>query len=65
MSYKYRQNDMSIAGVLFFVILAIAFFAGWVMNIIELCNATGFTGMVVVRIIGVFMAPLGAVLGYF
>lgn len=41
---------------------------GWVMNIIEIIN-TGFssewTGMLVARVIGVFMAPLGAVLGWF
>lgn len=42
--------------------------AGWVMNIIEIIN-TGvsgdWTGMLVARVIGVFMAPLGAVLGWF
>lgn len=65
MSYKYRQNDMSITAALVSVILLIAFATGWIMNIVELCQATGFTVMVVVRIIGVFMAPLGAILGYF
>ena len=39
---------------------------GWIMNIVKIVN-TGFdvfTGMLIARCIGVFIAPLGAVLGY-
>lgn len=52
---------------LLIVIFFLAGFAGWVMNIVKLWNA-GFdviTGYMIVRIIGVFLAPLGAVVGYF
>ncbi len=40
---------------------------GWVSNVIKLINSDfdPLTGMVIGRCIGVFVAPLGAVLGYF
>ena len=39
---------------------------GWIANIVKLVNSDfdPLTGMVVARIIGVFVAPLGAVLGF-
>lgn len=39
---------------------------GWVANIVKIIN-TGFdvfTGLLIARCIGVFVAPVGAVLGY-
>lgn len=39
---------------------------GWIANIVKIIN-TGFdvfTGLLIARCIGVFVAPLGAVLGY-
>ena len=50
-----------------FFSLAIVLFGilGWVLNIITLSQADHFTGMVVVRALGVLVAPLGAVIGYF
>lgn len=44
------------------VILGIA---GWIMNIVSICNADDITGFVAVRIVGIFVAPLGAILGWF
>jgi hypothetical protein len=39
---------------------------GWVWNIVKLVHSTfdPLTGMVVARAIGIFVAPLGAVLGF-
>lgn len=39
---------------------------GWVANIIKLTGMSfdPLTGMVVARVIGIFFAPLGAILGY-
>lgn len=39
---------------------------GWLMNLIILWNMPldPLTGQLIVRIIGIFVAPLGAVLGY-
>jgi hypothetical protein len=50
--------------VLLFVVAACI---GWGLNIYKLCSM-GFdhvTGLMVARGIGIFVAPLGAVLGYF
>lgn len=55
-------------GVFFFWLAAIV---GWVMNVystVILLWVDGpitVTGMLVLRVIGIFLAPLGAVLGYF
>lgn len=38
---------------------------GWVWNIIKIVGADAITGFELVRIAGIFVAPLGAVLGYF
>ncbi len=49
------------------VLFALAFFAGWVMNINSLVHA-GLehpTVLMVLRCIGIFIPPLGGVLGYF
>ena len=40
---------------------------GWVINIVDLADTSfdPITGLAVLRVIGVFLPPLGAVLGYF
>lgn len=48
--------------ILFGIIIAGAI--GWILNIVAIANTTAFSGLVVIRAIGVFLAPLGAVLGY-
>lgn len=37
---------------------------GWVMNIVTIAQTEAFSGMVLLRVVGVFMAPLGAILGF-
>ena len=51
---------------LVFVIAALVGAWGWISNIIKLASMDfgGVTGMLVLRAIGVFVAPLGAVLGF-
>jgi len=50
----------------FVLTLVCAGAVGWVWNIVKIMDsAMPITGMLIVRIIGVFMAPLGAILGYF
>ena len=48
------------------VLIWLAGIVGWVMNIITIVGTPEFefTGLLVGRVIGVFIAPLGAVLGY-
>lgn len=48
------------------VLLAVVGSAGWIWNIVKIVQS-GFdviTGMFIARCIGVFVAPLGAVLGF-
>lgn len=48
------------------LVIMLAALVGWVMNIVHLINDnTMAMGMVVARVVGIFVAPLGAVLGYF
>lgn len=45
--------------------LAVAAFAGWVMNIVTIMHTDGgINALFIVRCIGIIVAPLGAVLGY-
>lgn len=48
------------------VLLVLAFFGGYISNIVKLIgdDYAYMTGLLVGRIIGVFVAPLGAVLGF-
>lgn len=47
------------------LLVAVSVFYGWVWNIIDLVHMTGgITGIFVVRVVGIFVVPLGAVLGF-
>lgn len=39
-------------------------FIGWVLNLVQIADTDHFTGMLILRAIGIFVAPLGAVLGW-
>lgn len=52
--------------------IIIAYFAiflagvfGYITNIVTLVHSTALTGEVVARAIGLFLFPLGAIMGYF
>ncbi len=45
-------------------VIIIAGLIGWILNIFELGHANVIGGMVILRAVGIFVAPLGAVLGY-
>ena len=50
------------------ILLGLAGIYGWINNIITICNydfGGEITGMIVVRIIGIAVAPIGAIIGYF
>ena len=55
-----------IANFLYIVIVFLVLY-GWFWNIIKIVHFdfNHFSGMIIARIIGVFLAPLGALLGYF
>lgn len=57
------------AGELLIVVWAMILLVGalgWVLNIVDLAhmNFAHITGMLVIRAIGIVVAPLGAVMGY-
>lgn len=49
-----------------FLLLWIVGICGWVANIVKIVESIdgGITAMFVIRIVGIFAAPLGAVLGF-
>ena len=51
----------------FYFLVAILGGIGWVWNIVKIVGSdfAVITGMLIMRVIGVFVPPLGAVLGYF
>lgn len=61
-----QKQKGNVSVFVFYVALVLLALGGWIANIVKIWNS-GFdvlTGMVIARCIGVFMAPLGAVLGY-
>lgn len=46
-------------------IFAVALIVGWIMNIVAICHTQTFSGMLVARVIGIFITPIGSILGYF
>lgn len=52
--------------IVVWLLIAAAGFVGWVLNIVDLAHMdfAHITGMLVIRAIGIVVAPLGAVMGY-
>lgn len=63
----HKQKGAFEALGLFMLVIALLGAVGWIWNIVKIIGAgfDVFTGMLIARCIGVFIAPLGAVLGYF
>lgn len=61
------KNDSSVSVLVIYLVIIVAFLGGWIANIVKLIGSDfdPITGMVIARIIGVFLAPLGSVLGFF
>ena len=53
--------------MLMWIAVMIALAVGWVMNVVTIAHvmAEPITGMFVLRVVGIFVVPLGGVLGYF
>lgn len=51
--------------ILAYILMVIIVGFGWILNIIALVHAHALDGLTIARGIGVFVAPLGSVLGYF
>lgn len=59
------QRGVTLVEMLF-VIIVLGFIPGWIGNVVQLAVAdwSTITGLLVLKAIGVFVAPLGAVLGW-
>jgi hypothetical protein len=60
------KTDIGLIGALVIIAVAIAGVVGWVLNIVTLAHSdfSAWTGLLVLRCLGVVVPPLGAVLGY-
>lgn len=45
-------------------IVVILVLIGWILNLAQIVKMSALTGLMVVKIIGVFIAPLGALMGW-
>ena len=64
MNYTKQKGFTILEMILVFVLLFGV--GGWIANIVKMFAIMndGITGMFILRIVGVFAAPVGAVLGY-
>lgn len=66
-----RNDEPSTAGAITMLVLMAGFIVGWILNVVKLVLVAfaadgGQHGTeILVRLIGIFMAPLGAIAGYF
>jgi hypothetical protein len=62
MKYKTTSNTAAIL----WLAIVVAFCYGWIANIVTIAHSdlSNFTGMLILRVAGIFVAPLGAILGY-
>ncbi len=59
-------EKFTIGYALFIIILAILVAIGWVMNVIDLVRWNAdITAEFIIRVIGIFVPPLGAIMGWF
>ena len=65
-SMKVKVVPPSGLGVTLYLCFLVLFIGGWVLNIISIANSNfdTITGMLVLRVAGIFLAPLGAILGW-
>jgi hypothetical protein len=62
-----QEKNALVSMYLLFIVLGVAVAVGWVLNILDILNSLSNGGPVVLdalRALGVFIAPLGALLGY-
>mgnify|MGYP003341023507 CR=1 FL=1 len=65
MSMSSKEQGAIIAAFVWLAIVVAATY-GWVMNIVQLYHSSfsEITGQLILRVIGIFVAPLGSVMGY-
>jgi hypothetical protein len=61
-----KEIKVGIIPWLLILVVAILGFAGWAMNIMTIAGSSfnDLTGLLILRVVGIFIAPMGAVLGW-
>lgn len=59
------KNVLDITGNVFGLMLFLAFPVGWWLNLVAMIKSNEPFGMIAARVAGLFIFPLGAILGYF
>ena len=72
MRNRHTPNGRGLMGLafgwfIFCISLGLAIAVGWIMNIVHLVGMTNIlaTGEGIVRVVGIFIPPLGAFMGFF
>lgn len=64
-----KRGGFTLLGLLAILLLGLALVNGWVMNLVDiviaLVHGDPLTTLLLGRFAGLFIAPLGAILGYF
>lgn len=62
-----KQGNTELYAMLAIILLWVVAVVGWGLNIIKLIGIASdpITGMFIIRSIGIFVAPLGSILGLF
>ena len=60
-----RNSNAELYGVLIVILLWVVAAIGWIANIVKLVGIADepISGMFIIRVVGIFVAPLGVVLG--
>ena len=60
-------DKIGIGMVIFWVLVVLFILSGWIMNISDIISLESieFKGEHILRIIGIFLAPIGAIMGWF
>lgn len=63
----FSYKKIATSGLLLWLIVIVVFIVGWVMNLFKLVGMVdgGVTALLFIRALGLFVAPLGAILGLF
>ena len=64
MSSQDAKESKSITSILFWLAILILVVIGYINNIVELVGAENIMGLELARIAGIFVFPLGAILGF-
>lgn len=66
MKYQKGFTAVELLSVVMFAVVAVGAW-GWVWNILKIVESDfgSITGMLVIRLIGIFVAPLGSIVGFF